>query len=111
MARSVEKRRLLDDASDKSKRWELAEIVDPVHCRVATMPDSKDPANKVIFFFHFMDFDVIDSEVIVASVVSCEFRLLDFFTQIRVPAFWLLVQMVSRSYGNGEVMMKIQVER
>lgn len=51
MARSVEKRRLLDDASDKSKRWELAEIVDPVHCRVATMPDSKDPANKVIFFF------------------------------------------------------------
>ncbi|KAL6188536.1 hypothetical protein ACLB2K_039928 [Fragaria x ananassa] len=47
LARSVEKRRLLDDASDKSKRWELAEIVDPVHCRVAMMPDSKDPANKV----------------------------------------------------------------
>ncbi|XP_061989928.1 topless-related protein 2 [Rosa rugosa] len=47
MARSVEKRRLLDDASEKNKRWELAEIVDPVHCRVATMPDSKDPANKV----------------------------------------------------------------
>lgn len=52
MARSVEKRRLLDDASEKNKRWELAEIVDPVHCRVATMPDSKDPANKVIICFY-----------------------------------------------------------
>ncbi|CAN6548274.1 unnamed protein product [Malus baccata var. baccata] len=47
MARSLEKRRSLDDVSDKIKRWELAEIVDPVQCRVATMPESKDPANKV----------------------------------------------------------------
>lgn len=56
MARSVEKRRLLDDASEKNKRWELAEIVDPVHCRVAMMPDSKDPANKVIICFIFFLF-------------------------------------------------------
>ncbi|KAL6293086.1 hypothetical protein ACE6H2_001228 [Prunus campanulata] len=47
MARSMEKRRSLDDVSEKNKRWELAEIVDPVKCRVVTLPESKDPANKV----------------------------------------------------------------
>lgn len=46
MARSIEKQRSLDDA-DKSKTWELAEIIDPVHCRVVTLPDSTDPTNKV----------------------------------------------------------------
>lgn len=111
MARSVEKRRLLDDASEKNKRWELAEIVDPVHCRVATMPESKDPANKVIICFifsYFVDFDVIGNHF---KMVSFEFRLLDFFTQILVPAFWLLGQMGCRSYGSGEAMNKIQVGR
>lgn len=53
MARSMEKRRSLDDVSEKNKRWELAEIVDPVKCRVVTMPESKDPANKVGFYLIF----------------------------------------------------------
>ncbi|KAJ1383310.1 WD40/YVTN repeat-like-containing domain superfamily [Sesbania bispinosa] len=45
MARSIEKQRSLDD---KSKTWELTEIVDPVHCRMVSLPDSTDPTNKVV---------------------------------------------------------------
>lgn len=33
--------------SDKSKKWELTEIVDPAQCRMVTMPESTDPTNKV----------------------------------------------------------------
>ncbi|KAA8545214.1 hypothetical protein F0562_019998 [Nyssa sinensis] len=47
MSRSMEKPRTLDDVTDKTKPWQLAEIVDPVQCRMVTMPDSTDPANKV----------------------------------------------------------------
>lgn len=46
-ARSIEKQRSLDDVSDKSKPWELTEIVDPAQCRTVTMPDSIDSTNKV----------------------------------------------------------------
>ncbi|KAK7329494.1 hypothetical protein VNO77_23664 [Canavalia gladiata] len=47
MARSIERKRSLDDVSDNSKAWELTEIVDPIQCRTVTMPDSIDPTNKV----------------------------------------------------------------
>lgn len=47
MTRSVERKRSLDDVSDKSKAWEFAEIVDPIQCRTVTMPDIMDPTNKV----------------------------------------------------------------
>lgn len=50
MARSMEKPRALEDANDKMKPWQLAEIVDPAHCRMVTMPDSADATNKVILF-------------------------------------------------------------
>lgn len=46
MARIIEKQRSLDDVADKSKT-DLTEIVDPVHCRVVTLPDTTDPTNKV----------------------------------------------------------------
>ncbi|KAF7837781.1 topless-related protein 2 [Senna tora] len=46
-ARSIEKQKSLDDVSDKSKPWELTEIVDPAQCRMVTMPESTDAANKV----------------------------------------------------------------
>lgn len=46
MARIIENQRSLDDVADKSKT-NLTEIVDPVHCRVVTMPDTTDPTNKV----------------------------------------------------------------
>ncbi|KAF9622713.1 hypothetical protein IFM89_032893 [Coptis chinensis] len=45
--RTTEKPRTLEDASDKAKLWELAEIMDPTKCRVVTMPDSADSASKV----------------------------------------------------------------
>ncbi|KAF8392641.1 hypothetical protein HHK36_022990 [Tetracentron sinense] len=45
--RSMEKPRTLDDVPDKTKPWEIAEIVDPVQCRVVSMPDSANPASKV----------------------------------------------------------------
>ncbi|KAI4346275.1 hypothetical protein L6164_013341 [Bauhinia variegata] len=46
-SRSTEKQRSLDDISEKSNAWELAEIVDPVQCRTVSMPDCTDPSNKV----------------------------------------------------------------
>ncbi|KAF8387763.1 hypothetical protein HHK36_026418 [Tetracentron sinense] len=45
--RSTEKPRTLEDVSDKTKPREISEIVDPVQCRVVTMPDSADPSSKV----------------------------------------------------------------
>nr|XP_048320871.1 topless-related protein 2 isoform X1 [Ziziphus jujuba var. spinosa] len=47
MRKSIEKPRGLDDVSDKTKPWELTEIVDRVQCRVVTMPDGMGPGNKV----------------------------------------------------------------
>lgn len=47
MSRSMEKPRTLDDVNDKMKPWQLAEIVDPVQCRMVTMPESTDAGNKV----------------------------------------------------------------
>ncbi|XP_047324935.1 topless-related protein 3-like isoform X1 [Impatiens glandulifera] len=47
MARSMERPRILDDATDKSKPWQLTEIVDPVQCRTVTMPESADAPRKV----------------------------------------------------------------
>ncbi|XP_061369331.1 topless-related protein 2-like isoform X1 [Gastrolobium bilobum] len=47
MARSIEKKRSLDNLSDKAKACELREIVDPAQCRTVTMPDSMGPTNKV----------------------------------------------------------------
>lgn len=45
--KSTEKARSLDDVSDKAKLWELAEIIDPVQCRVVTIPGGMNPAKKV----------------------------------------------------------------
>ncbi|GFY90532.1 TOPLESS-related 2 [Actinidia rufa] len=47
VARSIEKPRSLDDLTDKTKPWQLAEITDSVQCRLVAMPDSTDAANKV----------------------------------------------------------------
>lgn len=47
ISRSAERQKSLDDVSDKTKAWELVEIVEPVQCRAVTMPDSTDPDNKV----------------------------------------------------------------
>lgn len=47
MGRSMEKPRAPDDVNDKMKPWQLTEIVDPVKCRMVTMPDSADASNKV----------------------------------------------------------------
>ncbi|XP_043719817.1 protein TPR1-like isoform X2 [Telopea speciosissima] len=46
-ARSIEKSRSLDDVSDKTKPWELTEIVDHGQCRVVTMSQNADSACKV----------------------------------------------------------------
>jgi hypothetical protein len=45
--RSVEKPRTVEDVMDRAKSWQLSEIVDPVHCRLVTMPDSTDTSSKV----------------------------------------------------------------
>ena len=47
MPRSIEKPRSLDDLTDKTKPWQLAEITDSVQCRLVAMPESTDAANKV----------------------------------------------------------------
>ncbi|XP_031485381.1 protein TPR1-like isoform X1 [Nymphaea colorata] len=46
--RGTEKPRVLDDMPDKTKTWELAEVTDPVKCRVVTMPENTDPPVKVL---------------------------------------------------------------
>ncbi|KAE8733394.1 Topless-related protein 3 [Hibiscus syriacus] len=48
LVRSVEKSRVLDDAVDKTKPWQLVEIVDPAQCRLVTLPDSTDSSSKVV---------------------------------------------------------------
>lgn len=57
ISRGVERQRSLDDVSDKTKPSELVEIVERVQCRAVTMPDSIDPANKVLFYF--IDFNFV----------------------------------------------------
>ncbi|KAL4386733.1 hypothetical protein GQ457_09G024050 [Hibiscus cannabinus] len=47
MSGGIEKPRILEDASDKTKPWELTEIVDPTQCRIVTIPDNSDTASKV----------------------------------------------------------------
>lgn len=47
MVRGVEKPRTVDDVIDKAKPWQLTEILDPVQCRLVTMPDSTDTSSKV----------------------------------------------------------------
>lgn len=47
MGRSIEKPRTMDDVVDKTKPWQLAEIVDPIHCRLVTLPDTTDTSSKV----------------------------------------------------------------
>ncbi|MCH93917.1 topless-related protein 3-like, partial [Trifolium medium] len=46
--RSVEKPRTVEDVMDRTKSWQLSEIVDPVHCRLVTMPDNTDTSSKVV---------------------------------------------------------------
>ncbi|KAL4341350.1 hypothetical protein GQ457_08G009520 [Hibiscus cannabinus] len=48
LGRSVKKPRVLDDAIDKTKPWQLAEIVDPGQCRLVTLPDSTDSSSKAV---------------------------------------------------------------
>ncbi|KAK8671171.1 hypothetical protein V6N13_037776 [Hibiscus sabdariffa] len=47
MSRGIEKPRNLEDASDKTKPWELIEIVDPTQCQTVTIPENSDTASKV----------------------------------------------------------------
>ncbi|THF96404.1 hypothetical protein TEA_015430 [Camellia sinensis var. sinensis] len=49
MDRNMEKPKTLDDVTDKTKPWQLAEIIDPAQCRQVTMPDNMDAVNKSIF--------------------------------------------------------------
>ncbi|KAF8015963.1 hypothetical protein BT93_H1495 [Corymbia citriodora subsp. variegata] len=48
MIRSIEKPRTVEEAVDKAKPWQLAEILDPAHCRLVTMPDTTDTSSKVV---------------------------------------------------------------
>lgn len=47
MGRGMEKPRAVEDMVEKSKPWQLTEIVDTVQCRLVTMPDSGDTSSKV----------------------------------------------------------------
>ncbi|XP_038974318.1 protein TPR1-like isoform X2 [Phoenix dactylifera] len=46
-SRSIDKPRISEELPDKTKPWELAEILNPKQCRVVTMPESTDSASKV----------------------------------------------------------------
>ena len=53
MGRNLDKPRTVEDAIDKAKPWQLAEIVDPANCRSVTMPDNADSSFKVCCMFKF----------------------------------------------------------
>ncbi|XP_061371961.1 topless-related protein 3-like isoform X2 [Gastrolobium bilobum] len=46
--RNGEKPRTMEDVIDRTKPWQLSEIVDPAQCRLVTMPDSTDSSSKVV---------------------------------------------------------------
>ncbi|CAI8615392.1 unnamed protein product [Vicia faba] len=46
--RNVDKPRTVEDVIDRTKSWQLSEIVDPAHCRLVSMPDSPDTSCKVV---------------------------------------------------------------
>ncbi|KAI4378064.1 hypothetical protein MLD38_015602 [Melastoma candidum] len=48
IGKGIEKPRIVEEAVDKSKPWQLVEITDSLHCRLATMPDSADSSSKVV---------------------------------------------------------------
>ncbi|XP_039032366.1 topless-related protein 3-like isoform X1 [Hibiscus syriacus] len=48
LGRNVEKPRVADDAIDKAKAWQLAEIADSAQCRLVTLPESMDASSKVV---------------------------------------------------------------
>ncbi|KAI4310937.1 hypothetical protein MLD38_035879 [Melastoma candidum] len=48
ISKSLEKLRVIEEAIDKSKPWQLVEIMDPGHCRLATLPESSDTPCKVV---------------------------------------------------------------
>ncbi|KAF7817952.1 topless-related protein 3-like [Senna tora] len=48
IGRSVEKPRTIEDVMDRTKSWQLSEIVDSVQCRLVTMPESADASSKVV---------------------------------------------------------------
>ncbi|KAE8684086.1 Protein TOPLESS [Hibiscus syriacus] len=48
LGRSVEKPRVTDDAIEKAKAWQLAEIVDSAQCRLVTLPESTEASSKVV---------------------------------------------------------------
>ncbi|TYH01743.1 hypothetical protein ES288_A09G084400v1 [Gossypium darwinii] len=47
MSRGIEKPRNLEHVSEKTKTWELTEVVDATQCRTVAMPDNLDTASKV----------------------------------------------------------------
>lgn len=48
MGRVVDKKQItVDEVADKTKPWQLTEVMDPAQCRLVTMPDSTDTSSKV----------------------------------------------------------------
>ncbi|GMY21830.1 topless-related protein 3-like isoform X2 [Fagus crenata] len=46
--RSMEKPRTMEDVTDRTKAWQLSEIVDAVQCRLVSMPEGTDSSSKVV---------------------------------------------------------------
>ena len=45
--RSMEKPRTMENGTDRTKPWQLSEIMDAVQCRLVTMPEGTDSSSKV----------------------------------------------------------------
>ncbi|XP_054816813.1 topless-related protein 3-like isoform X2 [Prosopis cineraria] len=48
MGLSLEKPRTMEDVIDRTKPWQLSEILDSIQCRLITMPESADASSKVV---------------------------------------------------------------
>jgi len=112
MSRSIEKSRV-EDATDRTKSWQLTEILDPVQCRSVTMPDNTDSFSKVCWLLNLWDCYNSIANFVFFSALMFRFiyRLYGFYIQILLLVFWPLVQMVSKSFGNGLAMNKILLGR
>lgn len=73
--RSVEKPRTVEDMMDRTKPWQLSEIVDAGQCRLVTMPDSTDAGTKVTTLLLIVDFYGNRSKYHFSSIITPMHRL------------------------------------
>lgn len=90
MSRSVEKSRTVEDATDRTKPWQLSEILDPVQCRSVTMPDNADSFSKVCWLLNLWDCHYSIAYFVLFSALMLWFVYIGCTTSIYKFCCWYL---------------------